>query len=61
MAVSATVENRNGVSRGTFAMAVAAFAVCLVTMMTVLDTTIANVSLATIAGNIGRPLRRRPG
>lgn len=53
MAVSATVENRNGASRGTLATAVAAFAVCLVTMMTVLDTTIANVSLATIAGNIG--------
>lgn len=31
----------------------AAFAVCLVTAMTVLDTTIANVSLATIAGNLG--------
>ena len=30
-----------------------AFAVCLVTAMTVLDTTIANVSLATIAGNLG--------
>lgn len=30
----------------------AAFAVCLVTAMTVLDTTIANVSLATIAGNL---------
>lgn len=31
----------------------AAFAVCLVTAMTVLDTTIANVSLTTIAGNLG--------
>ena len=39
----------------------AAFAVCLVTAMTVLDTTIANVSLATIAGNWAPRNRSRLG